>query len=68
MPSADLRDTLDLLATELALSQLPVIILTGKKDRETMQRCADLDVKYAAKGSSVWPRVRQAIGEVLSCG
>jgi CheY-like chemotaxis protein len=65
MPSADGSDMLDLLATEPELSDLPIIILTGRTDRRTIEKCHNLHVTYIAKKKGLWPRLHRAIRDCL---
>lgn len=45
--------------------QIPIIMLTGKKDPETIRRCYDLSVFYVAKCGDVWPRIQPLLEELL---
>lgn len=65
MPSANGADVFEVLATEPELADLPVIILTGRKDDETKQSCHNLNAHYVAKGDDVWLRLQALIGELL---
>lgn len=65
MPAGDERNIFDLLATESVLADLPVIILTGRRDRETILQCENLSTWYVSKGRATWTRLRDVIHEVL---
>jgi len=44
---------------------VPIIILTGRSDEASIQRCADLNVYYAHKSSDIWSDIEPLIYEVL---
>ncbi|APZ90996.1 response regulator [Fuerstiella marisgermanici] len=66
MPAANDGDVLELLATDPELSQTPVIILTGQKDHETIERCRSLMVHYIPKQRNVWIRLKRTIEQLLT--
>lgn len=65
MPPADGGDVLALLETDPELSDLPVIILTGQKDRGTIQRCQNLRTHYIPKQHDVWSHLKDCIEAIL---
>lgn len=48
--------------------QIPIIMLTGRRDPETIRRCYDLSVFYVAKCGDVWPRIKPLLEELLELG
>ncbi len=44
---------------------VPIIILTGRSDEASIQRCADLDVYYAHKSADIWADIEPLIYKVL---
>jgi DNA-binding response OmpR family regulator len=45
--------------------QMPVIVLTGLTDRETIFRSTSLRTRYLYKSTDVWQRLRPVIEELL---
>ena len=57
MPGGNGLTACELLAEDERLSGVPVIILTGSTDRETVRRCHGLGSYYVPKCTDVWPRI-----------
>ena len=55
----------EMLATNPQLVGIPVVVLTGRTDEETMRRCYDLCAYYVPKCSDVWRRLEPLISELL---
>ncbi|MEO2035680.1 MAG: response regulator [Planctomycetaceae bacterium] len=68
MPTPDGVSVFDILATRYELAEVPVIILTGCEDDETVRECQFLMAHYVHKGPNLWPRLRRVLSEYLSPG
>jgi DNA-binding response OmpR family regulator len=55
----------EMLSNHAELKSVPVIILTGMKDPNTIQRCHELRAFYVTKCADVWSRVRPLLAELL---
>ncbi len=65
MPRGNGLAVCELIAGNEALSSIPVIIMTGKKDKETVQRCHDLCAYYVPKDQDIWSHLEPLIIELL---
>jgi CheY-like chemotaxis protein len=50
------------------LKSIPVIVLTGRKDQETVRSCNDLLAYYVPKGADMWRRLEPLVDELLDLG
>jgi DNA-binding response OmpR family regulator len=58
-------DVCEMITRDPVLAAIPVIVLTGRKDNETRERCQFLHAKYVAKCPDVWSRLEPLINEKL---
>jgi CheY-like chemotaxis protein len=65
MPGGNGFSACELLAGETRLAEVPIIILTGKTDGETIRRCHNLCAYYVPKCSDVWSRIEPLLQELL---
>lgn len=65
MPAADGLSVCETLTQDHRIEPFPVIILTGKSDEETIQRCKSLGAHYFHKGLDVWDELKPVICELL---
>ncbi|HEX3997930.1 MAG TPA: response regulator [Pirellulales bacterium] len=65
MPGGNGFSACELLAGEPQLSHVPIIILTGKTDGETIRRCHNLCAYYVPKCADVWARIAPLLQELL---
>jgi DNA-binding response OmpR family regulator len=65
MPEGNGLAVCEMLMNNPALKNVPIIILTGKKDPTTIQRCHELRLFYVTKCADVWPRIRPLLGDLL---
>jgi CheY-like chemotaxis protein len=65
MPAGNGLSVCEMMATDPNLSTVPVIILTGRQDQETIKRCWDMCVYYVLKCPDVWPRVEPLVYELV---
>ena len=65
LPTGDGLDLCEYLVRDRAAPQIPVIVLTGQTDRETIFRSAQLRTRYLHKSTDVWQRLRPLIEKLL---
>ena len=65
MPTGNGLDFCEYLVRDSAAPQMPVIVLTGQTDRETIFRSASLRTRYLYKSPDVWERLRPVLEELL---
>jgi CheY-like chemotaxis protein len=65
MPTGSGLGVCEMMATDESLRTVPVIILTGCSDEETIRRCHDMLVFYVQKGADVWSRIEPLVREFL---
>ncbi|TWT40463.1 DNA-binding response regulator MtrA [Phycisphaerae bacterium RAS1] len=65
MPGAGGLSMCEELARDQRFAPLPVIILTGRTDDETIDRCERLGAHYVWKGLDTWERLKPLICELL---
>ncbi len=65
MPAGNGLLVREMMAANEQLSQIPVIILTGKSDEDTIRRCHHYCAYYVAKCPDVWPRIEPLLNELL---
>jgi DNA-binding response OmpR family regulator len=63
MPAGNGLSVCEMLATDKECAAMPVIILTGKCDSDTIRRCHSLCVYYVEKCADVWPRIEPLLRE-----
>ena len=65
MPGGNGLSVCEMLASEPAWTSIPVIILTGREDEQTVIRCHQLCAYYIPKCPNVWARVEPLLCELL---
>ena len=65
MPGGNGLAACEMLAGDRFLAPIPVIVLTGRSDAETIRRCERLGAHYFQKGTEAWPRLSATICELL---
>ena len=55
----------EMLCEDPLLAAVPVIVLTGSRDEETVRRCEELGVHYLAKGPDTWDRLKPVVVGLL---
>jgi CheY-like chemotaxis protein len=63
MPGGSGLSVLEIMIGNEHLRSIPVVILTGQKDIETMRRCHDLLAYFVPKCRDVWPRIEPLLIE-----
>jgi DNA-binding response OmpR family regulator len=65
MPSGNGLSVRKMMADNERLASIPVIILTGKSDEETIRRCHDTCAYYVPKCPDIWTRIEPLLHELL---
>jgi CheY-like chemotaxis protein len=66
MPAGNGLSVCEMMSANERLHSIPVIILTGNGDEQTIRRCHNLMVYYIQKSVDVWERLRPLVIELLS--
>ncbi len=67
MPGGTGLSVCEMLAGDERMNEIPVIILTGHTDTETIRRCHELCAYYVPKCDDVWYRIEPLLRELLEC-
>jgi CheY-like chemotaxis protein len=65
MPFGGGMDVCRALAEDAVLSSVPIIVLTGRSDAETIRYCRSMGVHYVLKSRDVWSCVEPLIRRLL---
>lgn len=65
MPGGNALNVSEMMATEPKWSSIPIVILTGSEDPETIMRCHRLCAYYVLKGSDIWQRIEPLLCDLL---
>jgi len=65
MPTGNGLDLCEYVVRDSGAPHMPVIVLTGQTDRETIFRSASLRTRYLYKSTDVWERLRPVLEELL---
>jgi CheY-like chemotaxis protein len=65
MPAGSGLGVCEMMSASEQLRSIPVIILTGNSDEQTIRRCHNLLVYYVEKSVDVWDRLQPLIMELL---
>jgi CheY-like chemotaxis protein len=65
MPAGNGLGVCEMMANHEQLSSIPVIMLTGHCDQETIRRCRSLQAHYVAKSHDIWSRVERLLRSFL---
>jgi DNA-binding response OmpR family regulator len=68
MPGGSGLTVCEMLSRDQHLKSIPVIMLTGRKDDETVRSCNDLLAYYVPKGADMWHRLEPVMAELLDLG
>jgi DNA-binding response OmpR family regulator len=68
MPGGSGLGACEMIAHDPHLKAIPIIILTGRTDRETIASCNRLDAYYVPKGPSIWSRLEPLVVDLLGIG
>jgi CheY-like chemotaxis protein len=65
MPSGSGLSVCEMLTADDQVSSIPVIMLTGRADEETVRRCHTMCAYYVLKSRDTWGRVEPILRELL---
>jgi DNA-binding response OmpR family regulator len=65
MPSGSGLRVCEMVSRDAELKSIPVIILTGRTDGETIAACNRLDAYYVLKGPDIWSRLEPLVVDLL---
>jgi DNA-binding response OmpR family regulator len=65
MPLGNGLSVCEMLAGDEAMASIPVIMLTGRTDKETIVRCHAMCAYYVLKSTDVWQRLLLVLRELL---
>jgi DNA-binding response OmpR family regulator len=65
MPAGNGLSVCEMLASDESCRTMPIAILTGRTDPETIMRCHSLCAYYVEKCSDVWSRIEPLLKELL---
>ena len=65
LPTGNGLDLCEYLVRDATRPQMPVIVLTGQTDRETIFRSTRLRTRFLHKSPDVWQRLQSMIEELL---
>jgi len=65
MPAGSGLSVCEMLLAHQELSEVPVIMLTGRSDEETIRRCHNMCAYYVLKSDDVWKRIESIALELL---
>jgi DNA-binding response OmpR family regulator len=65
MPGGNGLSVCEMLAGDESLAKIPVIIMSGTSNEETVRRCRTLHAEYVAKGAGLWERLEPVMRRAL---
>jgi CheY-like chemotaxis protein len=65
MPSGSGLSVCEMMASDEQLRKIPIIVLTGRSDGETIRRCHDMLVYYVQKSADTWERIAPLACELI---
>jgi DNA-binding response OmpR family regulator len=65
MPAGNGLSVCEMLSSDAACRTIPIMILTGRTDPETIMRCHSLCAYYVEKCPDVWSRIEPLLKELL---
>lgn len=65
MPGADGLSLCEKLGQDQQTRSIPIMVLTGKSDEETISRCKSMGARYVYKGLDVWEALRPTMCDIL---
>ena len=68
MPGGSGLSACEMISHSKELTGIPVIILTGRYDEDTIKRCHNMCAYYVLKCPDVWTRVEPLVRELLQMG
>jgi CheY-like chemotaxis protein len=66
MPAGNGLSACEMMASDIRLSRLPVIILTGDSSDATLMRCQKMRAHYVCKGADAMNEIKRLVCQLLS--
>ncbi|HTW93201.1 MAG TPA: response regulator [Tepidisphaeraceae bacterium] len=66
MPGGNGLSACEMLASDRASARVPVIILTGRSDQATLDRCTALGARHVQKGPEAVAQIKRLVQQILS--
>ena len=66
MPGGNGLSVCEMLASDRTIARIPVIIMSGQCDKDTVDRCKLAGAQFVPKGPKLWAELAAAIGRCLS--
>ena len=66
MPQGNGLSVCEMMATNPHMAMIPVIMLTGRADRDTIRRCHEMCAFYISKNGDIWSRVEPLLRELAA--
>jgi CheY-like chemotaxis protein len=68
LPGVDGMEVCEKLTKNPATAEIPVIILTGKSNNQTIERCKRLGARYVHKKLAYWEELKAVVSDFLDLG
>jgi CheY-like chemotaxis protein len=65
MPCGSGLSACEMIAADPNLARIPIIVMSGNCDSETIRRCWQLNACYVLKCADIWPKLEPLIREML---
>lgn len=65
LPTGNGLDICEIMATSQETHNIPVIVLTGRRDAETIRTCRNLRAYYVPKSAPLWQQLEPLIYELI---
>ncbi|MEX2091546.1 MAG: response regulator [Pirellulales bacterium] len=65
MPTGNGLRFCEALAVDPRTAQVPIIVLTGRKDTETIQKCEQMGAHYAFKSADIWATLEPLVHRLM---
>jgi CheY-like chemotaxis protein len=66
MPAGNGLSVCEMLSSDARLRSIPVVVMTGDCDQQTIRRCHDMMVYYVQKCADIWSRLEPLVQELLA--
>lgn len=64
MPNGNGLAACEMISSDDRFTEIPLLIMTGRKDEATIRRCQEMGAHYLAKGGDLWRRMEVLIREL----
>ena len=66
MPQGSGLEVCEMIARDEVACRIPVIIITGREDTDTVRRCHNRLAYYVPKCTNIWSRIEPLVSELLN--